>query len=85
MPFAQPISEKAKGFAYVVEDPGFYIAFVPAKTDPVKLGAGAPKSCKVKIGNPKTGGDDAERLAKAFAGLANPVSATKAVSIDCGD
>ncbi len=85
VPFAQPIPEKAKGFAYVVEDPGFYIAFVPAKTDPVKLGAGAPKSCKVQIGNPKTGGDDAERLAKAFAGLANPVSATKAVSIDCGD
>ena len=47
VPFAQPVPEKAKGFAYVVEDPGFYIAFVPAKTDPVKLGAGAPKSCKV--------------------------------------
>jgi hypothetical protein len=37
----------------------------------------------VRVGNPKTGNDDAERLAKAFAGLATPVSATKAVSIDC--
>jgi ABC-type uncharacterized transport system substrate-binding protein len=85
VPFAQPIPEKAKGFAYVVQDPAFYIAFLPAKTDPVKLAEGAPKSCKVHIGNPKTGGDDAERLAKAFAQLATPVSATKAVSIDCAD
>src|SRR6476469_4529011 len=83
VPFAQPIPEKAKDFAYVVQDPAFYIAFVPAKTDPVKLAKGAPKSCKVHIGNPKGGSDDAERLAKAFAGLASPVSATSAVSIDC--
>jgi ABC-type uncharacterized transport system substrate-binding protein len=85
VPFAQPIPEKAKGFAWVVQDPAFYIAFVPAKTDPVKLGAGAPKSCKVQIGNPKTDNGDAERLAKAFAGLATPVSATRAVSIDCAE
>ena len=85
VPFAQPIPEKAKGFAYVVQDPAFYIAFLPAKVDPVKLGEGAPKSCKVHIGNPKTGGDEAGRLAKAFAELATPVSATKAVSIDCAD
>ena len=85
VPFAQPIPEKAKDFAYVVQDPAFYIAFVPAKTDPVKLAKGAPKSCKVHIGNPKGGSDDAERLAKAFAGLASPVSATSAVSIDCRD
>ena len=63
--------------------PGFYIAFLPAKTDPVKLGEGAPKSCKVQIGNPKTGGEEADCLAKAFAQLAAPVSATKALSIDC--
>jgi ABC-type uncharacterized transport system substrate-binding protein len=83
VPFAQPIPEKAKDFAYVVQDPAFYIAFVPAKTGPVKLAEGAPKSCKVQIGNPKNGNDDAERLAKAFAQLASPVSTTNAVSIDC--
>ena len=48
----------------------------------MKLGEGAPKSCKVQIGNPKTGGEEADRLAKAFAQLAALVSATKAVSID---
>jgi ABC-type uncharacterized transport system substrate-binding protein len=83
LPFARPIPAKASGFAYVVQDPAFYIAFLPAKTDPVRLGQGAPKACKVQIGNPKTGGEDADRLAKAFAQLATPVSATKAVSIDC--
>jgi len=77
---------KAKGFAYVVQDPTFYIAFLPAKTDPVKLGEGAPKSCKVQIGNPKHDGEnDVDRLAKAFAQLATPVSATKAAFIQCGD
>jgi len=85
VPFAQPVPEKAKGLAYVVQDPAFYIAFLPAKIDPVKFAEGAPKSCKVHFGNPKTGNDDAERLAKAFGQLATPVSATKAVLIDCSD
>jgi ABC-type uncharacterized transport system substrate-binding protein len=85
MAFDQPIPAKAKGFAYVVQDPAFYIAFLPAKTDPVRLGEGTPKSCKVEIGNPKHEGEnDADRLAKAFAQLATPVSATKAVFIHCG-
>lgn len=81
--FAQPVPENAKGFAYVVQDPEFYIAFLPAKTDPVKFAEGTPNSCRAQIGNPKTSGDEADRLAKAFAGLATPVSTTKAVSIDC--
>jgi hypothetical protein len=73
-----------QGFAYVVQDPAFYIAFLPAKTDPVKLGEGAPKSCKVEIGNPKHDGEnDVDRLARAFAQLATPVSATRAVFIQC--
>jgi ABC-type uncharacterized transport system substrate-binding protein len=85
VPFDQPIPAKAKGFAYVVQDPSFYIAFLPAKTDPVRLGQGAPKSCKVQIGNPKHEGEnDADRLAKAFAQLASPMSTAKAVFIQCG-
>jgi ABC-type uncharacterized transport system substrate-binding protein len=81
--FDQPVPARAKGFAFVVQDPAFYIAFLPAKVDPVRLGQGAPKTCKVQIDNPGTGGEDADRLAKAFAQLATPVSATKAASIDC--
>lgn len=83
VPFAAPVAAPAKDFAFVVQDPAFYIAFLPAKTDPVTFAEGAPKSCKATIGNPKTENDDAERLAKAFAQLATPVSATKAVSIRC--
>jgi ABC-type uncharacterized transport system substrate-binding protein len=84
--FDQPIPANAKGFAYVVQDPSFYIAFLPAKTDPVRLGQGAPKSCKAQIGNPKHEGEnDADRLAKTFAQLATPVSTTKAVFIQCGN
>ena len=81
--FAQPISPKAKSFAFVIQDPQFFIAFLPAKSDPVKFSQGTPTSCKATIGNPKTDSDDAERLAKAFSQLAMPVSATKAVSISC--
>ena len=85
VPFDEPIPAKAKGFAYVVQDPTYYIAFLPAKADPVRFGQGSPKSCKVEIGNPKHEGEnDADRLAKAFAQLATPVSATKAVFIHCG-
>jgi hypothetical protein len=68
----------------VVQDPAFYIAFVQAKTDPVRLSDGAPKSCKVHIGKDSDSSEDAQRLAKAFAQLANPVSAAQAVSIVCG-
>jgi ABC-type uncharacterized transport system substrate-binding protein len=84
--FQQPIPAKAKRFAYAVQDPTFYIAFLLAKSDPVKLGKGAPKSCKVQIGNPKHDGEnDVDRLAKAFAQLATPVSATRAVFVQCSD
>jgi ABC-type uncharacterized transport system substrate-binding protein len=82
LPFDQPILTEANGFAYAVEDPTYYIAFFPAKVDPVKFGDGAPNSCKAQIGN-SGGNDDAERLAKAFAQVAAPISVSQAVSIDC--
>jgi ABC-type uncharacterized transport system substrate-binding protein len=82
-PFAEPIPATAKDFAFVVQDPVFFIAFLPAKTDPVKFSEGAPKSCKVLIGNPKAGEEDADRLAKAFAQLSATVSTAKAVSVAC--
>ncbi len=72
--FAEPVPAAAKDFAFVVH----------AKVDPVKFSPGTPKACKATVGNPKREGDeDADRLAKAFAALATPVSVAKAVSIDC--
>jgi ABC-type uncharacterized transport system substrate-binding protein len=82
LPFEQPILIEAEGFAYAVEDPTYYIAFLPAKLNPVKFADGAPKACKARIGDKGANGD-AERLAKAFAQVATPISASQAVSIEC--
>jgi ABC-type uncharacterized transport system substrate-binding protein len=82
--FVEPVPATAKDFAFVVQDPVFFIAFLPAKVDPIKFAEGAPKSCKATIGNPKREGEeDSDRLAKAFSQLATPVSVAKAVSVDC--
>lgn len=83
VPFTEPVPATAKDFAFVVQDPAFFIAFLPAKTDAVKFSEGAPKTCKATVGNPKTGEDDGDRLAKAFSQLATAVSTAKAVSVDC--
>jgi ABC-type uncharacterized transport system substrate-binding protein len=83
--FDQPILTKAEGFAFAVEDPTFFIAFELAKTDAVKFGGGAPKSCTARIGGRRDDNSDAERLAKAFAQLATRISAANAVSINCTD
>jgi ABC-type uncharacterized transport system substrate-binding protein len=81
--FAQPILAKAEDFAFTVAEPTFFIAFEPAKTDPVQFGEGAPKSCRARIGGGREDNTDAERLVKAFAQLATRVSATNVLLIDC--
>jgi ABC-type uncharacterized transport system substrate-binding protein len=50
VPFATPVLAEAKGLSFAVYDPTFFIAFDLAKTDPVRLGAGAPKDCALKVG-----------------------------------
>ena len=52
LPFAQPVLADAKGLAFSIQDPTFYIAFEFAKTDPVKFSPGAPKTCQIRIGGP---------------------------------
>jgi ABC-type uncharacterized transport system substrate-binding protein len=83
--FDQPIPAKAEDFAFAVEDPTFFIAFELAKTDPVKIGEGAPKSCRARVGSRSDDKSDTERLTKAFAQLSTRVSAAQAVSINCTD
>ena len=87
MPFATPVLTDAKGLAFSVFDPTFFIAFEWAKTEPVALGAGAPKVCKASIGAPPAQGNDAatalgNALTKQFGGTT--MSVQKMVSIDCG-
>src|SRR5262249_1617204 len=47
--FDPPIPANVKGFAYVFKDPAFYIAFLPAKTDPVRLGQGRQRPARRKL------------------------------------
>jgi len=85
LPFAQPVLVDAKGLTFSIQDPTFYIAFELAKTDPVRLGAGAPKDCKIRIGEPGRGPGNASGLGEsATAQLgAFGISASKTIAIDC--
>lgn len=47
LPLAKPVLAEAEGFTFSLGDASFFIAFEPASTDPVKLGEGAPKGCRV--------------------------------------
>ena len=42
----------AKGFSFAVYDPEFFIAFELEGADAVRLGAGAPKGCTVRLAEP---------------------------------
>lgn len=83
VPFVQPVLAEAKGLTFSVNDPTYFIAFELAKTDPVKLGKGAPKACKVVISKPPapdaTATDALQRQYGAFA-----VFASNTVAVDCG-
>jgi ABC-type uncharacterized transport system substrate-binding protein len=86
VPLAQPVLAEAKDFTFSVYDPSYFIAFDFAKTDPVKLGEGAPKACKVKIGVPARDGSDASKLSDAFLAQFGAQSlglSIKTVSVDC--
>jgi len=53
-PFASPVPADAKGFAFSIHDPSFFIAFELAKTEkPVQLASDAPKGCSVKMEAPE--------------------------------
>jgi ABC-type uncharacterized transport system substrate-binding protein len=83
LPFAQPVLAEAKGLTFSINDPTYFIAFELAKTDPVRLGKGAPKACKVAIGQPPPpDAAAADALQKQFGAFA--VLSSKTVSVDCG-
>ena len=84
-PFATPVLPEAKGFAFAVYDPSFFIAFDLAKTDrPVRLGAGAPKGCTLKIGAPDRNANDVSALGESLSAMTGfGVSVAKTVSVGC--
>jgi ABC-type uncharacterized transport system substrate-binding protein len=66
VPLAVPVLAGAKDFLFVMSDPSYFIGFELAKTDPVRLSDGAPKSCTAKIGGGEADSADAKRMADAL-------------------
>lgn len=84
LPFAQPVLADAKGLTFTIQDPSFYIAFEPAKTDAVMLGEGAPKDCKIRIGNPGKAPGAASGLGEgASAQLGMFGISAKTIAVEC--
>jgi ABC-type uncharacterized transport system substrate-binding protein len=82
LPFAEPVAPDARGLTFAVQDPTFFIAFDLAKTDPAKLGPGAPAACKLKVGSPgEQGGALGDAFAKQFGRPA--VGGAQAIVLDC--
>jgi len=80
LPLAKPVLAEAKGLAISVRDPTYFIAFDPAKTDPVRLSEGAPKTCEARIGTPP----QASALESLQAQVSPMAPATsKAILVEC--
>jgi ABC-type uncharacterized transport system substrate-binding protein len=86
VPFERPIKPDHKALSFTVHDPTYFIAFDFAKTaEPVKLAAGAPKGCALKVGAPQgQGSDNAKALNEAFGALgAVSVTGVKTILVEC--
>jgi ABC-type uncharacterized transport system substrate-binding protein len=81
LPFAEPVSTEAKALTFNVQDPSFFIAFDLAKSEPIKLAAGAPPSCKIRVGSDKGGGALNDAFAKQFGAFA--VGGAQPIVVDC--
>ena len=66
VPLEKPVLLEAKGFAMMVTDPSYFIAFEWANKDAAKLSAGAPKSCAIEIAEVKET-EEEKKLGGAFA------------------
>lgn len=93
LPLRQPVLIDAPDFNFAIYDPSWFIAFDVPNADAVKLGAGAPDSCRITSADDPTPGsppaDNAQRLEDAFnskfggPGTAT-LSGTKLFRINCG-
>jgi ABC-type uncharacterized transport system substrate-binding protein len=83
LPFASPVAAESKGFSFAIHDPEFFIAFELAGKDAIKLGAGSPKGCAVRVGEPEQKPENGAALAELQAQLGAFGGAIKMVSVDC--
>ena len=49
LPLVEPLPAKGQKVSIWIEDPSFFIAFDPAKDDPIKLAPNAPQGCTAKM------------------------------------
>jgi len=83
LPFVTPVLTGAKDFKVLVSDPSIFIAFQPAKGEhPFGFGPGAPKSCRVTVGD----SDDASTTAlkNALTQFGGVMSLAVTLSVACG-
>ena len=79
--FASPVLTDAKAFTFAVYDPSYFIAFDLAKTDnPLQIGGGAPKSCKLKVEQPEQ--RDTAALGP-MSQLGGVVSLGRTIAVEC--
>jgi ABC-type uncharacterized transport system substrate-binding protein len=83
LPFSAPVPTQAKGFAFTIRDPEFFVAFELAETDAVKLDAGTPKSCAVKVGDPEQKPGDGSALGELLGQLGVFGEGLQVVSVTC--
>ncbi len=86
-PFSAPLPANAKGLAVSVYDPSFFIAFDLVEKNPVSLGEGAPKACKLNVGVPAAEAEQSKQLSGAFGsqlgGGGLGTGSVKTISVDC--
>jgi ABC-type uncharacterized transport system substrate-binding protein len=86
LPLEQAVLADAKGFAFAIYDPSYFIAFDLAKKDAVKLD-GAPKGCALAVGVPKQEADQAKKLSDSFfeqLGSGAGLGIAKTITLTCG-
>lgn len=82
LPFATPVLSGTKDFKVLISDPSIFIAFQPAKGEhPFGFGPGAPKSCRVTVGD----SDDASMTAlkNALTQFGGVMSLAVTLSVAC--
>jgi ABC-type uncharacterized transport system substrate-binding protein len=86
LPFATPVLSDAKGLAFSVFDPSWFIALDIGKPNSMRLADGTPQSCKIAIGDHAKDRSNDAALNEAFGaqlgGMA--MGSAKAVSVTCG-
>lgn len=86
LPLRQPVLSDAPDFTFSISDPSFFIAFDLAKPAPIKLGQGAPQSCRIDLGTGEP--DDAAKPKPGFANQPDMPGfgfvTTRPIKLTCG-